>query len=99
MRQRPWFPIVASIQAVAFNDTAANSEAVSSRIPFTVVRLVADAPCYVLFGADPTVTPETGFYLPANIVQEFRIEGGHEISVIEAATDGDGILSIMELEP
>jgi hypothetical protein len=77
---------VASAQSVAF---AAGSK---------VVRLVATANCWIVFGVNPTAAAASGngSYVPAGAVEFWRVTPGHKVAAIRDTADGT--LSITEMQ-
>lgn len=65
----------ASTQSVAFNAQT------------TVVRVVATTNCHIRFGANPTATT-SNVYLPAGVVEYFRVTPGDKVAAIKNATAG-----------
>jgi hypothetical protein len=53
----------------------------------TVVRVVATAHCFLVFGAAPVATM-AGHYLPAGAPEYFRVVPGEAVAVLRAAADG-----------
>lgn len=92
---RELYPDFTTAQAVAFNDSpAVQSAAIAGVLPFTVVRVVATVNCYVLPGANPTVTSSNGMYLPAHTPILLRVAPSDKLSVLAAAAES-GALSIV----
>ncbi len=63
--------------------TAAQSAAFGAGVK--VVRVIADANAWLLFGEDPTATANSKF-LPANSVEYFGVIAGQKVSVYDGAT-------------
>lgn len=50
-----------------------------------VVRVVSDTVCYVSFGSAPNAgTDAVRYYMPANVVEYFRVSPGDKAAVIAA---------------
>lgn len=89
---------VASAAALSFTGTSAQSDALDSdggHQANIVVRLCATQNCYVAFGEDPTAT-SSSTYLPAGIVEYFRMTAGHKIAALQVSDVGSLSISIMD---
>jgi hypothetical protein len=74
----------ASTQSVAFNAQT------------TVVRIVATTNCNIRFGANPTATV-ANLYLPAGVVEYFRVTPGDKVAVIKFTGSSAGSLFVTEM--
>jgi hypothetical protein len=73
------------IQNITFNNvTPIQSDYFSNNV--SLIRLVSTENCWILFGTNPTATPENGIFLQANNAAKFNIEPGHRLSVIQSET-------------
>lgn len=70
---------------VAYTATAANTSAYSGK---TVVRVVSDQACYIAIGVDATANTSTSTYLPAGVVEYFKVADGHRVSAVQVSAGG-----------
>jgi hypothetical protein len=74
-------PLVSGSAAISNNVTFTTSTASDAFDATTgVVRVVADAACYIMFGTDPTAA-SGDIYLPANSVEYFAVPVGLDYKV------------------
>ena len=66
-----------------------SSSAASAAITATVVRLVATADCFIVFGAATPTATTAGLFLPANCPEYFQFTSGQEVAVIQASAAGN----------
>ena len=64
----------ASVQSAAFNDAT------------RLVRVIADADVFLLFGANPTATAINAIKLPANTVEYFEVNAGDKVACYDGST-------------
>ena len=64
----------ASAQSTAFNDAT------------RLVRVIADADVYLLFGANPTATAINAIRVPADTVEYFEVNAGDKVACYDGTT-------------
>lgn len=76
---------VIGTNVVTISGSSAASPAFTNQT--TIVRVVSTTDCHIRFDANPTATT-TQMYLPANVVEYFRVNPGHKIAGIQRAAGG-----------
>lgn len=78
-------------QKLAFTGVSAQSSALG--VTTTIVRLVADADCFVLIGSNPTADAAgTSVFLPKGVVEYFGVDGSvnaQKIAAIQSSAGGN----------
>ena len=54
----------------------------------TIIRLVSTTDCHIRFDGTPTATTSQ-MYLPASVVEYFRVTPGQKVAVIQRAAGGN----------
>lgn len=86
------------VQNVAFN--AASSTATTNNLqgPTVVVRLMATVDCYVACGPAASVSATTAsMYLPAYMVEYFRVDANSTWKVAARGVAASGVLNVTEM--
>lgn len=87
-----------TLQTVGVTATSAAATAFNANT--SVVRLIADTNCFVVFGADsasPTATSANGVFIVAGVPEYFRVSQGSRIAVIRSTADGNLYVAEMTL--
>ncbi len=75
-------------------DTSTASVAFSSVA--THIRVVATTNCHIRFGSNPTATT-ADVYLPAGVVEYFKVDPGLKVAAIKASGASAGVLYVTEM--
>ena len=77
---------VIGTSVVAISGSSAASPAFANQT--TIVRVVSTTDCFIRFDANPTATT-SHMYLPANVVEYFRVTPGEKIAGIQRTASGN----------
>ena len=77
---------VIGTSVVAISGSSAASSAFASQT--TIVRVVSTTDCFIRFDANPTAT-SSHMYLPAGVVEYFRVTPGHKVAGIQRSAAGN----------
>lgn len=77
---------VIGTSVVTISGTSAASPAFTSQT--TIIRLVSTTDCHIRFDGTPTATTSQ-MYLPASVVEYFRVTPGQKVAVIQRAAGGN----------
>jgi hypothetical protein len=62
-----------------------------------IVRIVCTTAANIVFGDNPTATVAAGIYMPADIPQYFRVQGGWKVAAIKTTAGTAGVMNVTEL--
>lgn len=79
---------------ITTSGTSQQTSAISSGLPFTVVRLTCTEDCYVAFGSNPTAAA-SNMTLPADSVEYFKMNSGDKIAVLQVSASGSFEYTVM----
>lgn len=96
----PAFAFLAQF-SFAYTGTSAQSAPVTdasikAATPYVLVRLCATTDCWIAFGDNPVAAAGAGVFLPAGVVDVWRMTAGNRVAAIQAASGGS--LSVVILE-
>ncbi len=78
-------PTLSTTERVSISGAAA---ACAAQTTTSVVRVVSDTDCFILFGGGPVATVSKGALLPAKTAEYFTLRAGQKISFITASGSG-----------
>ena len=73
----------AATQAVTF---AASTQSTAFDAATRLVRIIADADVFCLFGANPTATATNAIKIPANTVEYFEVNPGDKVACYDGTS-------------
>lgn len=73
-------------QAVSINSASIQSAAFGDKT--SVVRMFATQDCLLAFGANPTVSQATGYFLPGGIIDFVGVNALWKVAVIQSSAVG-----------
>jgi hypothetical protein len=85
------FAYTTSVASAAVTDAS-----ILAGIDEVLVRLAATTDCWVAFGAAPTAVVGTGVFLPAGLVEVWRMNKGDKVAAVQDSEGGT--LSVVLLE-
>lgn len=85
------FAFTTAAQSAAITDAG-----IEAGIEEVLVRVASNADCWIAFGSNPTAVVDTGIFLPAGVVEVWRMNKGDKISAVQDAAGGT--LSVVILQ-
>ena len=85
------FAYTTSTQSAAITHAA-----IQAGIDEVLVRVSANTDCWIAFGANPTAVVDQGIFLPAGVVEVWRMNKGDLIAAVQDASGGT--LSVVLLQ-
>ena len=79
---------------VSYDASAASAAFAADTV---IVRIVCTTAANIVFGANPTATVAAGIYMPAGIVQYFRVQGGQKVAAIKTTGGTAGVMNVTEM--
>ena len=78
-------------QTVAIGSGSVQSNAFAQTT--TIIRAFGTVDCYLAFGANPSVTPSTAYFLPGGIVDFIGVDGSSKVAVANSSAIGSLFIS------